>query len=139
MLAVIRGRWRLNAYVKNLKALDAFARPKRAFYFGDYMNDVIRLYCNRRQTQVAVVRDAKYPQMWGVRWPDGTLSDMVNVARAKDAAFDYAEGVEARKNRHQSPLKLLANFSWSGPPVRFPGWQVPQAPSAPDKRISEAA
>jgi len=102
------------------------------------MNDVIRLYCNRRQTQVAVVRDVKYPQMWRVGWPDGTLSDMVNIARAKDAAFDYAEGVEARKNRHKSPLKLLANFSWSGAPVCFPARRVPQAPPIPDKRTSEA-
>ena len=33
-----------------------------------------------------VVPDAKYPNMWRIKWPDGTLSDMVNLSRAKDAA-----------------------------------------------------
>jgi hypothetical protein len=33
-----------------------------------------------------VVPDSKWPNMYRVRSPDGTLSDMVNLARAKDAA-----------------------------------------------------
>lgn len=33
-----------------------------------------------------VVPDTKYPQMWRVKLPDGKLSDMVNLTRAKDAA-----------------------------------------------------
>jgi hypothetical protein len=32
-----------------------------------------------------IVRDAKYPNMYRLRLPDGTLSDMVNLRRAKDA------------------------------------------------------
>jgi hypothetical protein len=35
---------------------------------------------------VRVVPDETYPNMWRVRQPDGTLSDMVNRARAWDAA-----------------------------------------------------
>jgi hypothetical protein len=30
--------------------------------------------------------DATYPNMWRVRRPDGSLSDMVNIIRARDAA-----------------------------------------------------
>ena len=30
-----------------------------------------------------LVEDTKYPGMWRVRHPDGTLSDMFNLTRAK--------------------------------------------------------
>ena len=32
------------------------------------------------------VPDTKYPKMWRVKYPDGRLTDMVNLTRAKDAA-----------------------------------------------------
>jgi hypothetical protein len=32
-----------------------------------------------------IVRDARYPNMYRLRLPDGTLSDTVNLTRAKDA------------------------------------------------------
>jgi hypothetical protein len=34
---------------------------------------------------VSIVRDAKWPSMYRLRFPDGRLSDMVNLVRAKDA------------------------------------------------------
>ena len=37
-----------------------------------------------------VVPDGKYPRMWRVKRPDGSLSDMVNLTRAKDAAVNQA-------------------------------------------------
>lgn len=46
-----------------------------------------RLWLNGRYSKFSVVPDAKYPTMWRVRFPDGTLSDMVNRTRAKDAAL----------------------------------------------------
>ena len=30
-----------------------------------------------------LVQDPKYPAMWHVRYPDGVLSDMYNLTRAK--------------------------------------------------------
>ena len=39
----------------------------------------------------SVVPDEKYPGMWRVQSPDGTLSDMVNLTRAKDAARSICE------------------------------------------------
>ena len=33
-----------------------------------------------------VIPDDEYAGMWRIRWPDGQLSDMVNLTRAKDAA-----------------------------------------------------
>ena len=36
--------------------------------------------------QISIVRDTKYSNMWRVKLFDGTLTDMVNRTRAKDAA-----------------------------------------------------
>lgn len=46
-----------------------------------------RLTYHGRLSGYSVVQDATYPTMWRVRSPDGTLSDMVNRTRAKDAAL----------------------------------------------------
>jgi hypothetical protein len=35
-----------------------------------------------------IVPDAEWPEMYRVRRPDGTLTDMVNLTRAKDAAIN---------------------------------------------------
>lgn len=45
-----------------------------------------KLFFGTKRTGYAVVRDGTYPQMWRVERPDGSLSDMVNRTRAKDAA-----------------------------------------------------
>jgi len=45
-----------------------------------------RLYVDRRLSGYAIQPDEKYQMMWRVRSPDGSLSDMVNRTRAKDAA-----------------------------------------------------
>jgi hypothetical protein len=39
--------------------------------------------------KVKVMKDSKYPGMFRVRYPDGTLSDMVNISRAHDALNFY--------------------------------------------------
>jgi hypothetical protein len=52
-----------------------------------------RLYISTRSTGYSIVRDQAYPTMWRVRSPDGALSDMVNRARAKDAAITRALAV----------------------------------------------
>jgi hypothetical protein len=35
--------------------------------------------------------DDRYPTMWRIHWPDGSISDMVNLSRACDAAMAIAE------------------------------------------------
>lgn len=37
-----------------------------------------------------IVPDEKWPGMWRIRHPNGTLSDMANLSRAKDAAMALA-------------------------------------------------
>jgi hypothetical protein len=41
-----------------------------------------------------VVHDETYPDMRRVRWPDGQLSDMVNLSRAYDAAARFNESLD---------------------------------------------
>jgi hypothetical protein len=47
----------------------------------------------RRGAVLDVVRDEAHPQMWRIRHPDGRLSDMVNLSRAKGAAISVALGL----------------------------------------------
>jgi hypothetical protein len=47
-----------------------------------------------------IVPDDRYPGMWRVRLPSGQLTDMVNLARAKDAAGALALGL-LNQNRVQ--------------------------------------
>jgi hypothetical protein len=43
-----------------------------------------------RRTLLRIERDEVYPEMWRVRRPDGSLTDIVNRTRAKDAAVSIA-------------------------------------------------
>jgi hypothetical protein len=45
------------------------------------------------RTIVEIVEDSKYPGMWRVKKPDGSLTDMVNITRARDAARGLALGI----------------------------------------------
>jgi hypothetical protein len=45
---------------------------------------------NDRNPLVTIEPDSKYPGMYRIRFPDGGLSDMVNLTRAKDAALAFA-------------------------------------------------
>ena len=56
-----------------------------------------------KQRQPKAVPDAARPGMWCVRWPDGRLSDMTNLTRAKDAVACFMETEERRqRGRHRS-------------------------------------
>jgi hypothetical protein len=50
------------------------------------------LYYGKARTPLArIVPDARYAGMWRIAWPAGGVSDMVNLARAKDASMAIAE------------------------------------------------
>jgi hypothetical protein len=38
-----------------------------------------------KKHRATIEPDLNYPHLYRVRWPDGTLSDLVNLTRAKDA------------------------------------------------------
>ena len=52
---------------------------------------------SNRQLRPRVISDANWPGMYRVRWPDGNLSDMVNLSRANDAVACFMETAERRK------------------------------------------
>jgi hypothetical protein len=52
-----------------------------------------------------VAPDPARPGMWRVRWPNGRLSDITSLTRAKDAVACFIEsGERLRRGRH-SPLE----------------------------------
>jgi hypothetical protein len=58
------------------------------------------LYYGRSKTPLAWVKpDERYPSMWRIHWPDGEVSDMVNLTRARDAAVAGAERGPPRLER----------------------------------------
>src|SRR5260221_4775416 len=67
------------------------SKPDAGYRADDlqWKGDALRL-AGKGNPVVRIVPDAKYPQMWRIELPDGRLSDMVNRARAKDAALSIA-------------------------------------------------
>ena len=55
-------------------------------------------YGTGRTPLVGIVPDNTYPSMWRVIWPGG-VSDIVNLARAKDAALAICERGPPLRNR----------------------------------------
>jgi hypothetical protein len=53
----------------------------------------LRLFSSSGRVLASVEPDLTWPGMWRVRLPDGYLTDMVNLSRAKDAAASLALGV----------------------------------------------
>ena len=56
-----------------------------------------------KQRKPKVVSDVAHRGMWRVRWPDGRLSDMSNLTRAKDAVACFMETEQHRQRRRQRP------------------------------------
>jgi hypothetical protein len=56
-----------------------------------------------RPRKPTLVPDATHTGMWRVRWPDGRLSDMTNLTRAKDAVACFMETEERRRRGRHSP------------------------------------
>jgi hypothetical protein len=68
-------------------------------------------------TRPKLVPDPARPGMWRVRWPDGRLSDMTNLTRAKDAVACFMESEERRQRGRHSPLegRLCVKTDLKGP------------------------
>jgi hypothetical protein len=83
----------------------------------------LALHLGRRaQSLLTVVPDARWPGMYRIRLRDGRLSDMVNLARAKDAAADVAlSELNNSKGSRNAPGR---------PPVRVPGRELPDTGAA---------
>jgi hypothetical protein len=78
------------------------------------------LYYGRAQSPlVRVVPDSRQPNMWRVSWPDGALSDMVNLSRAKDACVVLCERGPPARNRRRFRWELeRSKTAAAAPPMR---------------------
>jgi hypothetical protein len=71
----------------------ADARPARTHRGGFHL----------RPRKPKLVPDAVHTGVWRVRWPDGSLSDITNLTRAKDAVACFMETEERRRRGRHSP------------------------------------
>jgi hypothetical protein len=61
--------------------------------------DGLKLRLKSGRLLATVEPDAKWPKMYRVRLPDGHVTDMVNLSRAKDAAMELTIN-RLNKRRH---------------------------------------
>jgi hypothetical protein len=54
----------------------------------------------------SVVPDPEWPKMFRVRLPDGSLTDMVNLSRARDAARGVRQSAGADRGRLIPALRI---------------------------------
>jgi hypothetical protein len=52
-----------------------------------------------------IIPDETHPEMHRVRWPDGNLSDMVNLSRANDAAAAFNDRLDRQYRGREKPLE----------------------------------
>ena len=62
---------------------------------------------------LAIVPDGTWPGMWRVALPDGSLTDIVNLSRVRDAAIDWA--VSWLNRSRNVPARPAVR-----PPIEFP-------------------
>ena len=62
-----------------------------------------RLYLGSCATGYSITPDTKYLSMWRLRYPDGSLADIVNLTRARDGARCLALAVLNTEKRGWQP------------------------------------
>jgi hypothetical protein len=75
---------------------------------------------HRGRSRRPLVRIIPCRSLYRVEWPDGSLSDLANLTRCRQAAREWAEEKvisHSRKLPVARRLKSLDNFSWSSSPV----------------------
>jgi hypothetical protein len=84
---------------------------------------------------VTIVPDDRYPQMWRVRRPDGSLTDMLNITWARDAARSFA--LALLNGNKQSRLAGLARKLEAGGDDHLDGAQPHQQVLSGQQNIDE--
>ena len=59
-------------------------------------------YGQRKKPILTLVRDADYPHLYHVQYPDGWTSTPGNLTRAKDAAYGHARHLLGWESRHSA-------------------------------------
>jgi hypothetical protein len=75
----------------------------RSLYEWRRTGNVWKLICSGRVV-ATVEPDHRFSSMFRIKFPDGSISDMVNLARGKDAALSLADAaLDGRIRRSQAP------------------------------------
>jgi hypothetical protein len=72
------------------------------------------LWIGSKPAGITVEPDTQWPHMWRIRTPDGRVSDMVNLTRAKDAALAWAqrhEFINVRRDARWNTIKTASGAS----------------------------
>jgi hypothetical protein len=67
--------------------------PSRSSFWDNFRRDAVwqdNQLIFRCRTVATIIPDQKWPRMWRVQLPNGHITDMVNLTRAKDAALTLA-------------------------------------------------
>ena len=96
--------------------------PSNRLHWRSIPEGTHTLHLDRRAAAiVSVVPDQAYSGMWRVRLPDGSLTDMVNLTRAKDAALHHALTALNRKPEAKEPVQERPYSDLNVPEgVRYP-------------------
>jgi hypothetical protein len=86
-------------------------------------------YASAKHPIAEVVPDNRWPGMWRVRWPDGSLSDIANLTRAKDAAFVMAQKGPPARDGHR--------LHWQTAPIGEPHTPIGEPHRRPVVRPNE--
>ena len=90
-----------------------------------------RLYLGSCATGNSITPDTKYPSMWRVRYPDGSLSDIVNLTRARDGARCLALAVLNTRETRVAASPIAQNAQGGDQPRLRSGSLSPQSPTYP--------
>ena len=63
---------------------------------------------------VRVIPDDRWPEVWRMAWPDGSLSDLANLSRIKDAAIAICERGPPARNRRLFRWRIEPSKTASG-------------------------
>jgi hypothetical protein len=77
-------------------------------------------FLHRGRLRRPIVKVVPFGRLFKIHWPDGEISDHINLTRAKAAALEWAQQkavTEDRKSSVARRLKSLDNFWWSSSPV----------------------
>jgi hypothetical protein len=82
----------MNRPFKNKAPATALDPPTSSFW-DNFRRDAVwqdNQLIFRRRTVATIIPDQKWPGMWRVQLPNGHITDMVSLTRAKDAAYANA-------------------------------------------------
>lgn len=80
-----------------------------------------RLWIGTKLSGITVEPDGKWPGMWRIHSPNGRVSDMVNLSRARNAALEHARATGIRRAGNEPVSWEKHSGDAAGTPPEGPG------------------